>query len=191
MIEWVEELRAGFTEEFGTGPKIVTLATVDTRGQPRARSVVVRTLTDQGSLAVASDARSEKNQQVRYSGRAEVCCWLKQMRRQFRLECVATVSGESTVTTLEVDIEELRHQVWAEMSEASRATFSWPQPGDARIGDASAFPSAVRTGLPPDHFELLFLRPNYVDLLELTSHPHRRRVWRRSGPQWAVQELNP
>lgn len=28
MIEWVEELWAGFTAAFGTGPKVVTLATV-------------------------------------------------------------------------------------------------------------------------------------------------------------------
>ena len=65
MIEWLEELRAGFTAEFGTGPKIVTLATVAS-GVPRARAVVVRAVTDAGSLAIASDARSRKNNQLDY-----------------------------------------------------------------------------------------------------------------------------
>ena len=192
MIEWLEELRAGFTAEFGTGPKIVTLATVAS-GVPRARSVVVRAVTEGGSLAIASDARSKKNNQLDYGGRAEVCVWLPKIRRQFRLSCAGRVCGEHRehVESDELNVDDLRHQVWAEMSEASRATFFWPKPADPRLPDDTAFPAAVRTGLPPENFELLFLRPREVDLLELNVHPHRRRIWDIRDNAWKAWEVNP
>jgi PPOX class probable FMN-dependent enzyme len=193
MIEWVEELRAGLTEEFGAGPKIVTLATADGSGRPHARMVVVRTLTDAGSLAVASDARSRKNDQLDDGRQAEVCVWLPKSRRQFRLSCTGSVCGgrREPVDTDELDVDGLRKQVWTEMSEASRATFFWPKPADPRIPDDAAFPAAVRAGPPPDNFEILFLRPREVDLLELNVHPHRRRIWDVCDGAWKVREVNP
>jgi pyridoxamine 5'-phosphate oxidase len=192
MIEWVEELRAGFAAEFGTGPKVVTLASVDERGIPRARSVIVRSLTDDATLVVASDARHEKNRQLAGGRYAEVCAWLPAARRQFRITCRATVIGggpPDLAPALE-GWQALREQVWTEMSEATRATFFWPDPGMPRVQDPSAFPPAVRTGLPPTNFELLYLRAEAVDVLETASHPHRRRRWRRDT-NWAADEINP
>ena len=192
MIEWVEQLRADFTAEFGTGPKVVTLATVDDRGMPRARSVIIRLLTDDGTLVVASDSRHEKNRQLDVGRYGEVCAWLASVRRQFRIACQVTVigSGPPDRTPAAGGWQALREQVWTEMSEATRATFFWPDPGTPRVEEPSAFPPAVRTGLPPANFELLYLRAESVDVLDIASHPHARRRSRRET-DWAVYEVNP
>jgi pyridoxamine 5'-phosphate oxidase len=192
MIEWVEQLRADFTAEFGTGPKVVTLATAERDGTPRARSVVVRGLRNGGAIVVASDARSEKNKQVRRRDNAEVCAWLPSVRRQYRLACWAAIIGETLAATspFEPDPHRLREEVWGEMSEAARALFFWPTPGEARVDGPAAFPESVRTGLPPTNFELLYLLAMEADVLDLSGHPHHRHRWRRDTG-WAVQEINP
>jgi pyridoxamine 5'-phosphate oxidase len=42
----------------------------------------------------------------------------------------------------------------------------------------------------PEHFELLRVRLQRVELLELLDHPHRRRCWRASTG-WQEEWLNP
>jgi pyridoxamine 5'-phosphate oxidase len=191
MIEWVEELRAGFTAEFGTGPKVVTLATVETervfQPSPRVRSVVCRRLDADGRLLVAIDERSRKTGEVAHRQAAEVCAWLPAVRRQFRLFCEAGLVRAAGTG----DRGGLREQLWTELSESSRALFFWPHPGAPRREADAAFPPAVRTGLPPENFALVSLAPIDVDLLELAGHPHRRRRWRLDETGWSVQELNP
>ena len=185
MIEWVEELRAGFTEEFGTGPKVVTLATVDDKQFPRARSVVCRRFRDDGLVLIASDARSEKNLHLRRAPMAEICVWLAGRRQQFRLRGpVSVISAGATLAWYGpgdaiVGVRGLREEIWLEMSESARALFFWPDPGQPLVSDSSQFPPAVRTGLPPDTFELLAVFPHDVEKLDLRPHPHRRRRWRR------------
>lgn len=201
MIEWVEALRAGFAAEFGTGPKVVTLATVEDGGVPRARSVVCRDVTDDGMLLVASDRRSEKNGQVRSCPPAEICVWLPTQRRQFRVRgMVSVLSAAGTVkwygyerATDERRIRAFRERMWSELSEESRALFFWPHPGEMLVREPALFPKAVRTGLPPDNFEVLCMSTNTVELLDLRPHPHRRVRWMRDRdtPHWEVGEYNP
>jgi pyridoxamine 5'-phosphate oxidase len=189
MIEWVEQLRAGLTGEFGTGPKIVTLATVDEGGAPRARSVVVRMLRDDGALLVACDIRSDKDVQLRIRPRAEVCAWLPSLRRQFRVAGDVDLFSEPTGGP--AGGEAVREQVWAEMSDSARALFFWPRPGAPRVWDNAAFPQAVGAGLSPSNFEVLCLTPTSADVLDLVGHPHRRRRWTRHGAEWDVRDVNP
>jgi pyridoxamine 5'-phosphate oxidase len=42
----------------------------------------------------------------------------------------------------------------------------------------------------PEHFLLLRIVLDQVELLELTGHPHRRRRWRASTG-WEEETLNP
>jgi pyridoxamine 5'-phosphate oxidase len=42
----------------------------------------------------------------------------------------------------------------------------------------------------PDHFQLLRIALEQVELLELGDHPHQRRRWRRDGG-WSEERLNP
>ena len=204
MIEWVAELTAAPDEEFGAKPKVMTLATVNEHGAPRARTVVCRAIIeDDPSLVVASDARSEKNRQVRQNGLTELCFWLPTLRRQYRLECRAMTLSAEVIERLVADVNDrgadeaaklapLRENVWTELSDASRALFFWPQPGAAREIKSSRFPQAVRTGLPPDNFELIRFAPRRVEVLDLRPHPHRRRRWEVDGHNtWTGADINP
>ena len=42
----------------------------------------------------------------------------------------------------------------------------------------------------PDHFQLLRIALEQVELLELGDHPHQRRRWCRDGG-WSEERLNP
>lgn len=198
MIEWVQELRADLAAEFGTGPQIMSVATVDADGRPHVRSVVCRRI-EGPMLLIASDARSAKNQQIAGRPRVEGCFWLPKLRRQYRLAGSALVlgAGRSTVGNVDLKMDDemlkLREEVWADLSDTARALFHWPDPGRTRVPDPSLFPQAVRTGLPPDTFEVIALTPSGVESLDLRPHPHRRRRWRATthAATWAAEDLNP
>lgn len=180
-LDWVAELRAALDAEFAEqAPKIGALATVDDAGRPRVRSVVCRKLEECGSLWVASDARSEKNREARANPFGEIAFWLPAIRQQFR------IAGSLSVTAA----SERRDRAWAELSDASRALFFWDSPGRP-LGDDRDFAESVGawTAIPAT-FELLILKADRVDHLDLREHPHRRRVW-RADRSWAVREVNP
>ena len=78
-MEWLETFWAALDDEFGPRPHVATLATVDRAGDPRARSVVCRTV-DESGLYFVSDARSGKNGQLRLNVVAEAVFWLSARR---------------------------------------------------------------------------------------------------------------
>ncbi len=185
MNGWVEELTAALAGEYGGAPHICTLATVDKSGNPRARSVVCRKLNADGSLWMVSDARSEKNEQLRLSPQAEACFWLPTRREQFRVGGSIKIWGASPS-------EPQRIEMWKSLSDASRALFLWPSPGAKRLDPPETFPKAVEASTPPPAcFEVLILRPRRVEHLQLDSHPHRRRRWMLAGNWSAAGEVNP
>ncbi len=178
MIEWVGLLQAALTAEFHTGPMIASLATVDGHHRPRARSMVIRRIEADGSLWFCTDGRSDKAGEVRESPFAEVVFWLPSLREQFR---VAGSVGRAT------DLE--RTELWGELSDAARALFAWPAPGRPRADEP--FPKGLPREAPiPDNFEAMLVRPDRVDHLDLTGHPHRRTRW-EGPPSWEAREINP
>jgi pyridoxamine 5'-phosphate oxidase len=180
----IQLLRDALDLEFAERPRVAVLASVDADGRPRARSVIVRDVTDSGDLWVASDARSQKNAQLRQRPQADLVFWLPARREQFRVLCRARVIGAG-------EDEPRRRRAWLMLNDASRALFVWPAPGRPR-GDCDLdFAAAVPAGDPiPDSFELLVLSAVEVDHLELGPFPHRRT---RYGAQnaWQAEELNP
>jgi PPOX class probable FMN-dependent enzyme len=192
MSEWIGELRSALTREFGDGkPCVATLATVDRSGAPRARTVVCRRVADDGTLYVASDARSEKNDQVKASAQAEVVFWLPTLREQYRVLGSVRVGGPAAAGTGGTG-DPARAELWRAMSDAGRALFLWASPGARRVDAPEAFPTAVPAAAAvPPNFELIVVRPRRVEHLQLTVHPHRRRRWMLAGKWSAAAELNP
>jgi PPOX class probable FMN-dependent enzyme len=183
MMQWLVELRESLEREFGEGSRVMALTTVDRAGAPHARCVVCRRIDDEGRLFFATDARTEKNTQLRGDRRAEVLCWMSRIRVQFR------IGGEAKIVAYPED-ESLRKGIWREMSDATRSVFFWPTPGIAAASD-DAFAQAVAADVPPPStFEILIVEPRQVDRLSLDSHPHRRRVW-RADTNWAGVDVNP
>lgn len=181
LSDWVDELRNALDAEFGErSPRIAALATVDRAGRPRVRSVVSRKVEDSGDLWVVSDSRSEKNREARDHPFGEIVFWLPTLRQQFRIAGSLSVTSAST----------RRDRAWAELSDSARALFFW-DPSGRPLGEDREFPEAVgaETAIP-ETFELLVLKADRVDHLDLRMHPHRRRIW-EADHSWAVRDVNP
>jgi pyridoxamine 5'-phosphate oxidase len=176
-MDWLSAFRAVLQRQ-PTGPLIMTLATVDA-GVPRARSVVCREIGEDGRLWFTTDSRSHKIREVRAANIAEAVYWSAATRDQFRIHGVIATDAENAD----------RH--WRALTDATRATFLWPAPGEERDPNPAHFPQAVAGDSPvPPSFALLVLTPTEVEHLSLVGHPHRRRRW-SAGGGWKPLELNP
>ena len=182
-MEWLDELQEAVEAEKLAGRLVGTLATVDAGGLPRARSVVCRRVDGRGDLWVTSDARSGKNAHVRRNPHAEFVVWLPGPRLQFRLHGEIRVLGADAPG-------DARAEMWRAVSDAARALFFWPPPGEPRA-EGDAYPPAVDADRPaPDTFEVLVLSPDQVERLDLKPQPHGRRRWRRRD-DWRGADVNP
>lgn len=181
MSGWIEELAVLLEAEFHGRHSLATLATVDAAGEPRARTVIVRHLDQRdGSLWITTDGRSQKMAQLAKQPIAELVVWTPHERQQFRLHGpIRLVRGGAE-----------RVEIWQQMSDAARATFAWPNPGQPRQAGDTFVHGVPAIAEPPNHFILLVLEPTEVETLELNEHPHARRRWRKQG-DWHVEMLNP
>jgi pyridoxamine 5'-phosphate oxidase len=85
---------------------------------------------------------------------------------------------------------EARQRHWQGLSAKGRALWGWPEPG-APFDASAAFPAEFADDMPlPDHFQLLRIALEQVELLELGGQPHQRRRWRIDGG-WIEERLNP
>lgn len=183
-MEWLKELRSAVETEYGAAPAVATLAVVDGYGLPSGRSVVCRRINEDGSVWVASDARSQKNSHLRRHADAELVLWLPKSRVQFRLFCRVDL-----MTAL--DGHGARRDLWRCLTDTTRAMFFWPHPGQRREQGAESFRTGAGPDEPvPDSFEVLVLSPLEVDRLDLNGIPHARRRW-REDEQWRGAEINP
>lgn len=150
----------------------------------RARSVICRRLKAGGEMVFVSDARSDKNDELRDHPGAEVVFWLAGARMQYR------VAGEVAVVRAGL-VDALHQQVWRELSDATRAMFFWP-PGGEPYEATATFEQAVPADIgPPATFELLVLRPTMVDVLDLRRRPHERRIIEATASGWIERRVNP
>jgi PPOX class probable FMN-dependent enzyme len=161
--------------------RFAQLATVSSTGTPRNRTVVVRGVTSEDALLIATDARSQKVAELQQQPWAALCWYFQAARRQFRFR------GRTALVDAQ---RELRADQWASLSERVRAQFSWPSPGAARAPEA-AFEGPPPLE-PPAHFVLLVLRPTFVDFLDISVTPHRRIHHRRDAAgRWQALAVNP
>ncbi|MFO0892028.1 MAG: Npun_F5749 family FMN-dependent PPOX-type flavoprotein [Isosphaeraceae bacterium] len=170
--------------------RFVQLATVRKDGRPAVRTVVFRGLLGESHrLGFATDARSVKVDELHASPWVEACWYFPITREQFRLSGTMTLIGPETTDPV---AREARERIWREMSEESRLSYTWPDPGRARE-PSRPFPTE-----PPDadaplpHYCLLVLDVQEVDHLELTGNPqHRWRYTQDASGRWTGVEVNP
>lgn len=182
-MAWLTVFRQSLQNEYADNPRIVTLASVDAKRRPRARSVILRRIDDNGALWITSNAFAAKNAQLREWPFAEITAYLPKNREQFRLSGAARVIGPE-------DDDALRESFWKSISDAARATFFWPAIGQpARQEDP--VPASIDAAVPmPPVFELIELQPDQVEHLATAAIPHRRTRWREEL-EWAQERINP
>lgn len=181
---WRPLLR-GAREREGRSPvaRWLQLATVASDGTPRVRTLVFRGWADGAAMDLLTDGRSAKLAELRQQPAVELCWLMPKARCQFRLR------GAVLTLPAAQDLEE-RQRHWQGLTPAGRALWGWPEPG-APFDAAAAFPAELADDIPlPEHFQLLRIALEQVELLELRDHPHQRRRWRRDGG-WSEERLNP
>src|SRR3954447_1588465 len=147
MLPWLPILRSALDAEYSDRPRIATLATIDLYRRPRARTVILRQIDDDGTLWIASDGHSDKNAQLRHNGDAELVLYLPSGREQFRMLGRCNVIGAG-------DDESVRQDFWESLTDPTRAMYFWPTI-DQPASENQAVPTAVAYTTPmPDNFEL-------------------------------------
>ncbi|HEX8524279.1 MAG TPA: pyridoxamine 5'-phosphate oxidase family protein [Tepidisphaeraceae bacterium] len=176
LKEWLDDLRAALDKEFAGAPRPVCLATVDHEGKPAARMVILRKVDDSGAMFFVSDARSEKNKQLRARSHAEIVIWLSALRQQYRVKGEVVIEKDATL--------------WKELSEPTRAMFFWPPPGEPRAADEAFVRTLPDHAAIPENFEVLALVPAVVERLKLDTFPHER-IRQTREMDWTPVRLNP
>ncbi len=181
---WRPLLRAAM-ERQGRSPQTrwLQLASLGADGTPRVRTLVFRCWAGATALDLLTDRRSAKSGELAGEAPLELCWLLPRARTQFRLR------GHRWPLDAEEDrLSRQRH--WDALTPRGRALWGWPAPGEP-LEPEGPFPRELEDGTPmPGHFELLRVRLQRVELLELQGNPHRRRCW-RAGNGWQEERLNP
>ncbi|MCT0206825.1 pyridoxamine 5'-phosphate oxidase [Synechococcus sp. CS-1332] len=181
---WRPLLR-GALERQGRSPQArwLQLASLARDGTPRVRTLVFRCWVGAAALDLLTDSRSAKSGELTGEAPLELCWVLPKARSQFRLRGHRLqLGGEEGLQALE------RH--WQALTPRGRALWGWPAPGEPLQAEAN-FPRELNDEAPrPEHFELLRVQLQRVELLELLGHPHHRRCW-RADTGWQQEWLNP
>ena len=172
------------------GLRFVQLATVRTDHRPAIRTVVFRGFRDAPDrFLFTTDARSAKRHEIEANPHAAICWYFPETREQFRISGVIDLVGPSTPSPA---LREARSDVWSELSDAVRASFTWPTPGEPRGSEPLPAAEPPDASHPADDFCLMVLTANEVDHLEMQPDPHRRWVYRADDRgRWSGCEVNP
>jgi pyridoxamine 5'-phosphate oxidase len=170
--------------------KYFQLATVRANGRPASRTVVFRGfLPESNAIAIITDQRSQKIEQIEQNGWAEICWYFPKTREQFRFAGMlhivdATHPTESCVMAY--------HDTWQKLSETARAQFYGVAPGQPRDSELMEPEPRHASNTIPDSFRLLVFEPEDLDYLDLTTHPHNHyHYWLEKAGSWQAQWLTP
>ncbi|MDM7952726.1 MAG: pyridoxamine 5'-phosphate oxidase [Cyanobium sp. CZS 25K] len=181
---WRPLLRSALDKQ-GRSPQArwLQLASLAEDGTPRVRTLVFRCWAGATVLDLLTDRRSAKSGELKGLAPLELCWVLPRARSQFRLR------GHR----LQLDDGDEQRALafhWQALTPRGRALWGWPAPGEP-LQPEGPFPRELEDDAPrPEHFELLRVQLQRVELLELLGHPHRRRCWRADNG-WQEEGLNP
>ncbi|MEB3225209.1 MAG: Npun_F5749 family FMN-dependent PPOX-type flavoprotein [Synechococcus sp.] len=167
------------------------LATVTPEGKPSNRTVVFRGFREKSNdLKIITDQRSEKLSHFQACPDTEIAWYFTKTREQFRLSGhILSITADDVTSPLYPE----RTQTWQSLSDAARAQFLWPQPGDRRSANPADFqPIQVNNLEPVPNFVLLIFQVTGVDHLELRGEPQNRFLYRLTVAQtWEKLSVNP
>ena len=153
----------------------IQIATTSEDNLPRLRTVVFRGWSDAHSMLIYTDRRSEKINDINNNKNVELLWLFPKSKSQYRLKGEADEIKENT-------------KFWDNLSENSKATWYWPNPG-GKLSQKSDYDTPKKLERPKT-FTVLEVKINYVELLKLEKPIHKRYSWSKDK-EWRRIELNP
>lgn len=165
------------------------LATVRADGRPANRTVVFRGfLPESNQIAIITDRRSQKIEQIERNAEAEICWYFPKTREQFRLAGTLYIVDAGH---LNESWQSAYHEIWQKLSEAARAQFYGIAPGQP-LAELIETESKSDSDSIPESFRLLVFEPKDLDYLDLKTHPHDHRYhWLNKAGEWQSESLTP
>ncbi len=166
---WIGEARkAGEVE-----PTAMTLATVNDRGQPSARVVLLKVLDERGPVFF-TNLNSRKGQELRQSTSVAACFYFTRLERQVRIEGEASVISDSEADAY-FDSRHRNSQLGAWASQQSEPLAS-RQVLESRLEEVAKQYEGQAVPRPP-HWTGVRIRPEAIELWQGRAHRIHER-WR-------------
>ena len=185
MAAWLQQLTKSLHKTRSQPEsRYFQLATVDTNGTPRCRTVVYRGLTEDNGLSIITDTRSDKWRELEQDARADICWYFTKTREQYRFEthCRRFDAAHQS---------ELAQAYWQKLSDAGKKQFFWGTPGDPR-DPSQPLKSQGDFTQPPDHFSVLVFDVKSVDYLNLRGNPQMRELHHPDAEgRWVSESIVP
>ena len=157
----------------------IQLATIGTDNTPRVRTVVFRGWSKSQEMLIYSDKRSQKFYELELNNNVEICWFFFKSKCQFRFR------GKS-----KIDLSRENVRYWDQLSDKSKAMWSWPCPGDQFVFDQLDKLEFNANEEISNNFVVLRVDISQVDQLLLRKPVHIRRRWIRKN-EWIEERINP
>ncbi|SCY13761.1 Pyridoxine/pyridoxamine 5'-phosphate oxidase [Nonlabens sp. Hel1_33_55] len=154
------------------------LTTVDEQLQPRARTVVIREISESMELIIFTDSRTTKVHQLSQNPKASLLFYNSKSLRQIR------VDGLLEPITDEMEIKRLFQKV----SSKSIKDYTTQLPPGSPIKNPDHVEYVERS---ENHFLPLRFVSNSIELLQLKRPNHLRALYQRTNEDWKGQWLVP
>lgn len=170
-------------------PNAMTLATVDHRGQPMARIVLLKDIRD-GGLVFFTNYLSSKGHELAHNSRCSVVFWWRLSHRQVRVEGIAE-KVDGAYATKYFHSRPLGNQIGAIVSPQSQVI-----PNREVLDRAmEAIEQQLKPGdLPakPDHWGGYRIVPHRLEFWQGHSNRlHDRFQYRKENGAWIIERLAP
>src|SRR4051812_16056594 len=160
------------------------LATVGEDGAAKLRAIILRRFDPAGAtVSFITDGRAAKVQEIRRNPGVSLGGYDPASSLQLRLEGTAhTVAHESE-----------RAEVWTALRPHTHGLFRTPfTPGTPlEAHDEGPVSAGTSSDLPHEHFCLIRVRLQRVELLDLSAEPHARSQFTRGNQGWIGARIAP
>jgi len=158
--------------------KYAYLSTVDENLQPRARTIVVRAISEQLECTIFTDSRTTKVHQLTINPKASLLFYNPKSLRQIRVDGILEPIVEE---------KEVKH-LFSKVTSKSIKDYTTSLPPGSPIKNPDHVEYKERS---ENHFVPLRLVPLTIELLQLKRPNHLRALYTRQEHKWEGQWLVP
>jgi pyridoxamine 5'-phosphate oxidase len=168
-------------------PTAMTLATVDSAGQPSARIMLLKALDERG-FVFYTNYESRKGKHLAANPRAALTFFWKELERQVRIEgTIEKVSSKESDEYFAIRPLGSRIGAWASTQSATIESRQWLE-ARVKVAEAQYGDNPPR----PPHWGGYRVLPEWLEFWQgRQSRLHDRIAYSRSGSAWTISRLSP